>query len=417
MIAVLVVAVAGWGYCRCLDREAGPLESALVGAVVAAMALLALDLLSIRWSALSFLVALAVISAPWFFRVAAAAPAAGRPKRAPLHVIAVHACTAAVVAWHVAYALRPDLWDWTGWLISRRDFFFIWGYKARLFFTMGGIPWSFLRSLPRDFTHPDYPLLVPLIFDIDAVLTGAWRPATLAAIDTALAVGLLAVVYRTLRDDFDALYAAAATLALSGCALLPWVGFAEGPLVAYGGTAALLVRRALRGRAGSMPLAVFALAAAAMTKNEGMALAAAIGIALAMERRDLLMKMWPVAVVIAAWLAARAALDLPTDLFTGAVAARVAHNLRAFPGAFATVPTYQPIVWIVSLLAAVPYLRRERFLLTVAAIQLLFYLAAYAITPLDVVGHVNGSWPRLTSHVTIFIAFAGATSIGTMLER
>src|SRR5204862_6560280 len=115
------------------------------------------------------------------------------------------------------------------------------------------IPWHLLLSLPNDFTHPDYPLLVPLIFDIDAVLTGAWRPATIAAIDTALAVGLLAVVYRTLRDDFDALYAAAATLALSGCALLPWVGLAEGPLVAYGGTAALLVPPALPGAAWSLP--------------------------------------------------------------------------------------------------------------------------------------------------------------------
>src|SRR2546430_10513501 len=36
------------------------------------------------------------------------------------------------------------------------------------------------------------------------------------------------------------------------------------------------------------------------------------------------------------------------------------HNLRAFPHAFATVPTYQPVVWIVSLIAVVPYVRRER---------------------------------------------------------
>ena len=319
-----------------------------------------------------------------------------------------------MVAWHVAYAVRSDLWDWSDWLISRRDFFFIWGYKARLFFTEHGIPWNFLRSLPNDFTHPDYPLFVPLLFDIQPVLTGNWQPATsIVALDTALAVALLGIVYRVLRDDFDPLFAAAATLALSGSALLPWVGFAEGPLVAYGAAAALMIRRR------SLPLAIVFLSAAAMTKNEGMALAVAIALALATsaEGRKILPKLWPVAVVIAAWLVARSALHLPTDLFTGAFGERVARNLAAFPRAFANVPTYEPFVWIVSLLAILFGARRERFLLTVAGVQVFFYLAAYAITPHDVAGHVNGSWPRLTSHVTIFVAFSGATSIGSMLKR
>jgi hypothetical protein len=413
MIAVALFAATGWVWCRHLDRDARGFalaaEGMLVGAVMAALALLGLDLLRIRWSALSLLIAILILLAP-----------AIRPFRphfaAPRNVL-IHAATAAVVAWHVAYAIKPGLWDWTDRLINRRDFFFIWGYKARLFFTEHGIAWKFLASLPNDFSHPDYPLLVPLLFDVDAVLTGAWRPVTIAAVDTALAVALLAVVYRTLRDDFDPRFAAAGTLALSGSALLPWVGFAEGALVAYGGTAALLIRRALRGRVASLPLAVFALAAAAMCKNEGMALAAAMAVALAIERRDLAKKLWPVAAVIAIWLAARAALHLPTDLFTGAIGARVAHNLAAFPRAFATVPTYQPIVWIVSILAVIRYARQERFLLTTAAIQLVFYLAAYAITPLDVAGHVNGSWPRLTSHVTIFVGYAGVTSIGNMLKR
>ena len=123
------------------------------------------------------------------------------------------------------------------------------------------------------------------------------------------------------------------------------------------------------------------------------------------------------AVVIASWLVARSALHLSTDLFTGAIAERVARNLAAFPHAFANVPTYQPFVWIVALIAILFSARRERFLLTVAGVQVFFYLAAYAITPHDVAGHVNGSWPRLTSHVTIFVAFAGATSIGSMLKR
>jgi hypothetical protein len=415
MIAVLVIAAAGWAYRRRLD------EGVLVGGVLAALALLILDLIRVPWSAVSFLIALAVLCSG--VRFGRRAPEAGAPTQRSRGAIALHACTAGVVVWHYVYAVRPDLWDWSDWLISRRDFFFIWGYKARLFFTEHGIPWSFLRTLPNDFAHPDYPLLVPLMFDIQPVLTGIWQPSTIAAIDTALAVALLAIVYRALRDDFDPLFAAAATLALSGSALLPWVGLAEGPLVAYGGTAALLIRRALRGRAESLPLAILALGGATMAKNEGIALAVSMAIALGMtaEGRAVVAKLWPVAVVIATWLIARTTLHLTTDLFSGPILARVAHNVGAFPKAFANVPTYQPIVWMVSLLAVAlapsVHARRERFLLITTVVQVFFYLAAYAITPLDVAGHVNGSWPRLTSHVTIFVAFAGATSIGTMLKR
>src|SRR5436309_1138871 len=54
-----------------------------------------------------------------------------------------------VAAWHLVYALQPQLWDWSDFLISRRDFFFIWGYKAHLFFAEHAIPWGFLRSLPN----------------------------------------------------------------------------------------------------------------------------------------------------------------------------------------------------------------------------------------------------------------------------
>ena len=408
MIAVLVITAAGWIWCRRLP------EGVLLGGVLAAAALVVLDLIHVPWSAVSFLIALGALCV---FGVRRRSRRSESGARAPHSEIFIHLLTAAVIAWHLAYALRPDLWDWSDWLISRRDFFFIWGYKARLFFMAHGIPWNFLRALPIDYNHPDYPLLVPLLFEVQPVLTGHWQPATLAYLDTALAAALLGIVYRTLRDDFDPPFAAAATLALSGSALLPWVGFAEGPLVAYGGAAALLIRRALRGHPESLTLAIVFLAAAAMCKNEGIALAVGIAIALAAENRALLARLWPVAVVIAVWLAVRAALHIPTDLFVGDIGARVAHNLAAFPHAFAHVPTHQPLVWIVALIAILFDPRRERFLLTTAAIQLFFYLAAYVITPLDVVGHVSGSWPRLTSHVTIFVAYAGATSIGNLWKR
>jgi len=125
--------------------------------------------------------------------------------------------------------------------------------------------------------------------------------------------------------------------------------------------------------------------------------------------------------VIGVWLIIRAALHLPTDVFVGPLLPRIAHNVLMLPRAFANVPVYQPWVWIAALvaiaLAPAANLRRERFLLTVVAVQLCFYLGAYAMTPHDVFGHINGSWERISSHVTILLAFVGLTSVGESLRR
>jgi hypothetical protein len=342
--------------------------------------------------------------------------AAGGLKPAATPSIFINCITATMVLLHAIYAMRPGLWDWTDWLITRRDYFFIWGFKARLFFVENGIPWSFLRTLPNDFSHPDYPLLVPLLFDVPSVLTSRFDPRFFALIDTILGAALLVIAYRCLRDEFTSNEAALGTLALSGSALLPWVGFADGPLVAFAGSAALLIRRYLRGHAPTLAVAVTLLSFAAMTKNEGMAFFVAVCIA----APPLIRKLWPAAAVIAVWLIVRAALHLPTDVFVGPLLPRIAHNVLMLPHAFANVPVYQPWVWIAALvaiaLAPAANLRRERFLLTVVALQLCFYLGAYAMTPHDVFGHVNGSWERISSHVTILIAFVGLTSISESLR-
>ena len=61
MIAVLVIALAGWAWGRRLDPDAGLLEAVLAGGAVAAVALLALDLVGVRWSAASLVIALVLL--------------------------------------------------------------------------------------------------------------------------------------------------------------------------------------------------------------------------------------------------------------------------------------------------------------------------------------------------------------------
>jgi hypothetical protein len=49
--------------------------------------------------------------------------------------------------------------------------------------------------------------------------------------------------------------------------------------------------------------------------------------------------------------------------------------------------------------------REERFLASVIALQLLAFIAAYAITPHDVSWHVRWSWERLVLQVTALVTF------------
>ena len=177
----------------------------LLGAGAAAAVLLLLDLLRIPWNAWTLGTGLAVVIViAWRWSGGLQAARLGGLKPA---ATLINCLTAALVIAHAIAGMRPGLWDWTDWLITRRDYFFIWGYKARLFFVEHGIPWSFLRTLPNDFSHPDYPVLVPLLFDVPAVLTSSFDPRVFAWIDAALGGALLVVAYRCLRDELTPLAA------------------------------------------------------------------------------------------------------------------------------------------------------------------------------------------------------------------
>jgi hypothetical protein len=409
MTATLLFLAAGYAWSRRLAPDADwPLTlafSLLLGCSVTATALLLLDLSRVPWSAPALLATTVILALPPIRKISS--------PRASSFIVHLSSFPNLVTAVLVALAAtRPEDWNPASFAIGRRDFFFIWGYKAHLFFSEQGIPWRFLAALPNDFSHPDYPLLVPLLYDVQAVLSGNWQPQAFTLIHAALGAALLVIVHHALRDEFDPAIASLGTLALAGCALVPWPGFADGPLVAFACGAALLLRANKH-----VAVAGVLLALAAMTKNEGLVFAVVI---LAVSRMRASAWRAP-ALVTAVWLAARAALGLHTDLFAPGIFARIAHNVPQLPHAFANVPAFQPLAWIGALvailLAPAENVRRERFLLTVVALQLAFYLAAYAVTPLDVAGHVNGSWPRITAHVTMLLAFAGMTSIGERFRR
>jgi hypothetical protein len=57
---------------------------------------------------------------------------------------------------------------------AEADFYAMWGAKAKQFFVTGGIDWRFLTDPLNVPSHVDYPMLLPLLYDVQALLLGRW---------------------------------------------------------------------------------------------------------------------------------------------------------------------------------------------------------------------------------------------------
>jgi hypothetical protein len=208
-----------------------------------------------------------------------------------------------------------------------------------------------------------------------------------------------------------------ATLALAWTALSPWIGLAEVALVAYGTSGLLFVRR------GETLRGAVLLGLAASCKNEGLTLivAAAAALVIAGRMRDV-MRLWPAGAIAAPWLVLRSAHQLQTDLTTGAIGTRVVQHLADAGSILRAMQAYslgKPLFWtavVTALLLGVRRLGRERFLAAAIVIQLLFFVAAYLITPHDVTWHVRWSWERVVTQLAAAIGFLAVVSIGSLLD-
>jgi hypothetical protein len=122
--------------------------------------------------------------------------------------------------------------------------------------------------------------------------------------------------------------------------------------------------------------------------------------------------LWPAIAIVAPWLILRATHDLPTDIASGSVIARILQRLP-YAGEiviFLARLVYHPWFWaalLAGLLIAPARGRREQsFVLLVTLIQLIFYVGSYFATPHDARWHVATSWSRLTEQIAIPITYA-----------
>jgi hypothetical protein len=189
----------------------------------------------------------------------------GRPLRVLLYSLIVLG-----VAVYTLRALTEPMWA--------NDFIAIWGLKGKTIWGAGGYPEYFYRSTQFEYTHPEYPLGLPLLYAGLSFLTGRWDDHAMALLFPFLQAATLLVLFGWLRRR-----GATQVVAGAAAAIVAWfeplysaflTGMAEVPL-AFGmllfGTA--LVDALDETDAGAVRRLMLASALIAATKNEGLFLA------------------------------------------------------------------------------------------------------------------------------------------------
>jgi len=409
LVSILSLVVLGLPVALAVDRRArGPLligTAYLYGSGLIFFVLLALSVAHVRWTLMSVAVAgLPGCLVAWLVAWHLGNQATGQPGN-PVRPHLLDLITLLTLAGYALYATLARLWEW--------DFWAIWGLKARVFLEHGGIDWRFLESRWNVFAHPDYPLLVPLNYDFVALLGGGWSDRWLGVLFVAWTAALLLIVRGLAAQELPPLLASLVTLATASIALSPYVGLAEGPLIAFGAAGVLFIRRAIlfddtaAWRHGALLLGL-----AANAKNEGLALLVAAGIAVLILRPKMILRLWPAVALAAPWLILRATHALPTDIVAGSVVSRILARLPyAAPMArFLLARLHERWFWLALLagiaIAPAARRRREAFVLLVTGVQLAFYITSYLATPHDPQWHIATSWSRLTVQLALPITFA-----------
>jgi hypothetical protein len=296
------------------------------------------------------------------------------------------------------FALYAPPYEW--------DFYGIWGIKGRWFFDVRGIDWTYLQTHS---SHPDYPLLLPLLFDFAAIVSGGWNDMAFGWLYVALCASFILIV----RGEAGSL----AAIAVAFPALNPWIGLAEAPVMAFGCAALVFLRREQYGLGAVM------LGFAAWTKNEGLALIVAAAIALLIARRSV-WKLWPALAMIAPWMIVRAVLQLPTDLAGQQPLLRIWQRLlqpQETLAALASAPPDQPWLWVVILSIVVIHAKtawqRERFLLVALLLQSAALVIPLLATPFDLAGHAQFSLNRIPHQIAPAAALLAAALLGRTEAR
>ncbi|MFN2634414.1 MAG: hypothetical protein ABR610_13455 [Thermoanaerobaculia bacterium] len=207
-------------------------------------------------------------------------PPAGRHRAA--HTLLGLTAAAGVLLYALRAVIRP-MWS--------IDFLAIWGLKGRTIFAAGAIPRWLSDPRLAGFSHPEYPLGLPLLYAGASGVIGRWDDQALALLFPAFQIATLAVLFGWLRRRGAGRGVTLAAVALLALFEPLYSGFLTGMADVPLSVAVLLVGTALSDAmdgTDSRALARLAVASllASSVKNEGLFLAsAAAAVAILAPRR------------------------------------------------------------------------------------------------------------------------------------
>jgi hypothetical protein len=354
------------------------------------LVLFALSMVGIPWSLTALLIVLVLVSLPAIRHLPSAIqfPRLAWPN-------AIDLITLALIGGYLKLATVSSPVE--------TDYITIWGLEGKEFWLHRGIDWHFLQTNLNPNAHVDYPVLVPLVYVAQALLMGAWPERAIGLITAGFGIATLLVVRGLLADEMPKLARAAATLVLMPLVFSPFIGLAEGPLIAYAVAGLLFIRR------GNLTRGAIYLGFAACCKNEGLPIIIAVVIAMMLTRHPspsarlrMTARLWPMFVIPLPWqILIRAYHLTTTDHIQGGVLERLASRI-ANPApvlrALADNPVGNPLFWLgVAAAIAIGWrqVAKERVLAFVALVQPLFFIFVYFITSRDLDWLIHWSWSRI----------------------
>jgi hypothetical protein len=309
----------------------------------------------------------------------------------------------------------------------------IWHFKGRMLYVDGRISLAALTDPVRGYSHPEYPLHLPLLLGGLARAIGTWDDRVLFAV-TPLAYGsLLLLVYGTARlvaRRWVALVVVGGVAPLPGLAVHLAAGVADLPLAMYAaGTLAGLVRWLTSGDRGALALAGLTAGLGAWTKQEGWLLLGASWLAAWLwarrygQQRAALVPPLAVALVVAApWQVVRLGAGISADpygLRGWEPLWRLPTILGGVAGELGSLDHWGAL-WLAAVVCSVPWGRasahspRAAFPATLLWTAVAAYVAAYATTPHDLVWHLATSLPRLLLPLLAVAACVVAVRLETL---
>lgn len=164
------------------------------------------------------------------------------------------------------------------------DGLFVWGIKARYFFLSGGVPQPYFTDLSREWSHIDYPFLLPISEALVYRAAGTPDERLIMVVIAAFVLCLVVLLHelvRTARGEGMALTAVLLLLTLPAIWSFAEQGMADLPLavclLAGGGLVARWLERPARLR--QLLLGAFLMTLAVWVKREGLMVWLAAGIA------------------------------------------------------------------------------------------------------------------------------------------